>query len=221
MNVVDIAQYRGGGQPIRRESLKVRGQVYELEFDAERHLYRVNGRVVGNVTSILRDAALTSAHAYATEDQRDQGTTVHKAVPLALQGRLKWSSVAEELQPRVNAALEFVRLHDARLVACEKLLYSAAFDYAGTLDAVFEIGPWLALVDWKRGLPEAATALQTAAYAAAWFEETDRLITKRFGVQLCDDGTPKVTEYADMYDQIVFRAALVTGPWRREHGLCA
>ncbi len=213
--------------------------VLDLTFDAESHKYAWRGRPVRNVTSALFDAGLVD-YSYCTEFALWRGSNVHKAIHVELSRGLDWSSVPESFHPFIGAAKQYLEDHHAQLVEVERRVFSKLYDYAGTLDIIMrehahcgclvkygQPAPAikyppkgkLVLVDWKTGPPRPATALQLAAYANAYFEETRLFIDERRAVHLMASGEYKATPYTDRNDRDDFLAALRVARKRREYGL--
>lgn len=90
----------------------------------------------------------------------------------------------------VNAALAWLKEHDVRPIFNERRIYSRRYQYSGTLDMLALVDGVLTIVDWKssRGLYK-EFFLQTAAYSAAYTEETGTKIEQRILIRLGkDDG---------------------------------
>lgn len=190
-----------------------------LQFDADLHRYTVEGRDIPSVTTVLKDAGLVS-YEFCTEFARERGSAAHKAIHFDMEGDLDEATLHPILVGYVHAARAVKRDLNLETVAVEKRMYSKTMDVAGTLD-------WLArandrklwLVDWKTGDPPPAVALQLAAYADIYFEETRELVSRRFAARLRQNGSYSLVEYDDRRDITKFRAAVTVAAWRREHGL--
>lgn len=92
-------------------------------------------------------------------------------------------------EPRVQAALTWLRENKVEPRDTERPIYSRLHRYSGRLDCVARVGGVLSLIDWKTGkgiYPE--FWLQTAAYVKAWEEEFGETIEQRIIVRLSEDG---------------------------------
>lgn len=198
----------------------------DLEFDAERHLYAWRGKRVRSVTQVLFDAGLVD-FSFCTEFAMWRGSNVHKAIHVELTEGLDWSSVPEAFHPFISAARQYIDDHHAEVVEVERRVFSACYQYAGTLDLIMReharctcVAPKRVVeVDWKTGPPRQATALQLAGYAQAYYEETKNLIHERRAVQLTATGDYHTTPCTNRTDRDRFLAALTVASLRREWGL--
>jgi hypothetical protein len=113
----------------------------------------------------------------------------------------------------VNAALAWLAEHHVEPVANERRIYSRKYKFSGTADMIAKVDGVLTLLDWKSSkscYPE--FRLQTAAYVAAYEEETGEYLQGRTLVRLGkEDGEfdPKsYTRAQYRQDWKAFRAAL-------------
>lgn len=201
-----------------------------LQFDPVTHRYTANGRRVRSVTQALYAAGLVD-FSWCTEFARWRGSAVHQAIHLELTTGLDWSSLPESFHPFVNAATEYLRDHHALVIETERRVYSPTYNYAGTLDVIFRehstcgvkcMAPSkgrVIITDWKSGAPVKATALQLAAYAHAYYEETGTLLQERRAVHVKASGEYQATTYTDRADRNRFIAALTVAELRCEYGL--
>jgi hypothetical protein len=105
---------------------------------------------------------------YARDKAADRGTQVHLLAEQIVRGGEP--DVPEELAGHVSAYRTFLRRWSPRFLAVEQMVCSLTHGYAGTCDAIADIGGERWLLDIKTGngiYPEAA--LQLAAYGAAQF----------------------------------------------------
>lgn len=165
-----------------------------LEFDAETHTYKLNGKVVPSVTQVIR-AVLPERP--VDEFYLGRGRAIHHGCRLLDEGRLDWSTVAPEIEPRIRAWQNFrVDLCGYRPCAIEQPLGSEALQFAGTLDRVFERqGADWTLMDLKSTIsPQARVQLggYSILWSAQWRGEGPRRPLKRAGaIELQDDGQYK------------------------------
>src|SRR4051812_37520347 len=99
-----------------------------LTFDAESHTYRLNGRVIPSVTTII-NAILPGWQ--ADEYYLQRGRAIHWGCALLDKNDLDWATVAPEIAPRVRAWQAFRTSYPARIEAIELSMAHATFRYAG------------------------------------------------------------------------------------------
>ena len=107
---------------------------------------------------------------YAKRDRAaNLGTEIHEAIEVLAQDK-PWPDWPLPIRPHVDRFREFVDAFHPKWIASEASVYSRTQAYAGTLDAIVEIGGRRLLLDVKTGkaiYPE--VALQLAAYRHAEF----------------------------------------------------
>jgi hypothetical protein len=134
------------------------------------------------------------AHRQLKEEAADIGHEAHQTIEMYL--RSGFILPPEDTPPGrcVSAALLWMEEHSYRNVEIERRIYSRKYRYSGTLDYLAYVDGELALVDWKSSngvWPE--YWLQTAAYQAAYEEETGTRIQCRHIIKLGkNDGTFEV-----------------------------
>jgi hypothetical protein len=197
-----------------------------ISFDAAKHIYTVNGRVLPSVTQILKVAGLTDDwdnwRSQAREAAMRRGRIVHAACHYLDENALDWESVKPEYQPYVRAWQRFREdVRDFVIQDIEKPVASPDFLYAGMMDrnGVIGTGKQFVVVDIKtsssKTVPE-WTRLQTVAYAVA--DKPDR-VCLRAAVVLGPDGTYRWHEYPQQTwreDFADFLAACRVARWRAE-----
>jgi hypothetical protein len=162
-------------------------------FDAATHSYYIDGRKVPSVTQVLNDLIPGFK---AGEWYLNRGQAVHACAALIAQG------VEFEHDPAIDGQVLAVRRFFAdvkpTVIAVEKQVYSARYQYAGTLDllAVSKIGG--CIVDWKATLGP-SVGYQLAAYSQA-LAETDGGVEPRtgYGVEIHENGTYKMSPVYDL-----------------------
>lgn len=143
-----------------------------LEFNEEKHEYRMDGNVVPHVTGIIAD--LTDYGMIPPdrlEQARQKGTIVHKMIELHSQGKLGEFEIPGWLEPVVRQWEQFVHDTQFNVIASERRVFHPKFRYACTLDiaATMHGKPGVGIVEVKRSfLAGRAIRLQTAAQAQAW-----------------------------------------------------
>ena len=163
----------------------------ELIFDEPSHTYTVthaDGRIVTlpSVTQIVRQfvPGWRVADWYLT-----RGKAVHRAVELHATGKLDWSTVHPEIEPRVRAAITACEQLGikANSALTESRQWSKQHQFAGTIDWLgYSAKHGTLLVDWKSSVDPAANQPQMGAYAILYGGNLSAVI-----VELRDDGTPK------------------------------
>ena len=186
----------------------------------QKHTYTIGGRDYPRVTEILHAAGLyewlDKIPADKLEFAKERGTAVHIACQLFDEGRLG------ELDDRIKPYLEGWKKLRAdmkwgkEVILNETTVYSNLWGVAGTLDRLFKGN---ILVDIKSGAVSNVVGLQTAAYAKLLLDCMGIKVKQRFSVQLCDDGTYKLTEFNKLSDWQNFLAALKIYQFKKKGNL--
>lgn len=175
-----------------------------LHFEAERHVYRYNGRVVPGVTSVLEPLQFLDGVPWAVlEAAREFGTHVHLACHLYNQDELDIATLDDALVPYLQGWTAFLNETGFVVTASEERVYSK-IGYAGTADA---FGDWQNtswVVDIKSGVVPDTVGAQLAAYQQAAIIRPRR----RLCVQLTGNGDYKLHEQKDLADFSLFTSAL-------------
>ena len=158
-----------------------------LEFDEEKHEYRLDGKALPSVTTIIK-AILPPQYEFAGEWHMQRGTATHKACELLDNGTLDWSSVDPEIEPRVRAWLKFRREFHCAVIENEKRMAHAELGYAGTADRLLKTPDGeLIVADIKNSVPK-AVVLQLAAYLTMFVGSGVRPIHRAVAVELLETG---------------------------------
>ena len=160
-----------------------------LQFDEEKHEYRLRGKVLPSVTTIIK-AILPPQYEFAGEWHMQRGAATHKACELFDQGLLDWASVDPEIEPRVKAWQSFRQQKPMRIAANEKRLAHPKLLYAGTLDRMFGQTGDLTLCDLKNSVTP-HVRLQLAAYSILWTASGGGIVKRAVAVELLDNGNFK------------------------------
>lgn len=185
-----------------------------LVFDAERHAYLLDGRVIPSVTQILAAEGIIDGQWY-TEEGRRRGDHVHLALRYLDEGRLDEDSVTDEVRPYLEAwgrflsETGFICLQIERPFVCEALGYAGTPDRVGWMDG----GKILSVIDIKTGSPEPWHALQTAAYAVG----IGKRMAKRWSVYLRNDGNYRLVQYQDIDDINAWIGLVSIRNWKQKH----
>jgi hypothetical protein len=156
-----------------------------LAFDHETHTYKIDGAVVPSVTQVI--GAVMPGWC-ASGWHMGRGAAVHHGCRLLDQGRLDWSSVDPEIEPRIKAWQQFRKDSPMDIEMNETPMSSLAYRYAGTVDRVFtrNVGP---LVLDLKSTVEPQVIPQLGAYSLLYTERTKKAATGAAAVELRDDGT--------------------------------
>jgi len=177
----------------------------EFTFDAQNHLYLVEGR-----PEVL-------------ERKRIIGEYVHKATQYLDEGCLDLETIDPEIQGYLSAYGNFIRESGFRPQLIEHRLVDRINGMlcGGTIDRTGAMAGKLWIIDLKcidRLYP--AFALQTAGYELLLPKpiippfKYDRAV-----LQLKRGGSYKFTSYNSYADLDVFRAALAVSAWKMNHGM--
>ena len=192
-----------------------------LEFNAERHEYRLDGTILPSVTQVLAPCYDFSMVAPAVlERKRQIGVAVHKAIELLLADDLDEASLVPEITGYLAGWRTFVAecgLHLADFGAVEKPLYHQAYKYAGTPDmTVCLYGKWTVLDVKTTADLHPAVALQTVGYLELVNANTPKgqhKIVQRCALRLLETGTYRLEGYTDKNDWTTFLAMLTVHRW--------
>lgn len=201
-----------------------------LDFDPDAHRYLLDGRSVPSVTAVLRSTGISVAPPIPEAEMAfalARGSALHAACELLDAGTLDEDSVDPAIAGRLDGYRRFREEVLFDRVGSELRVASIVYRYAGTLDLVGWIHGELSVVDLKSAAsPDAATAIQTAAYARAWQEshllagcETGH-VGRTYSLNLRDDGTYRLTRLDLLEPNAwqVFLAALTVHTWRARNG---
>lgn len=192
-----------------------------LSFDADTHTYWLGDAKVPSVTTILKavsdlDAIPPAILAHAAE----RGTAVHLGCELYDNDDLDWDSVSEELVPYIEAWVDFRATTGFKPILVESRVFHSGLFYAGTLDRTGVLYGDLAVVDIKTTATMYPwVGMQLAAYQEALHVSMpdEPKHTKRYAVQLKDDGRWKLHEYKEPTDWPTFVALRTLVNWSNKH----
>lgn len=192
-----------------------------LTFDADTHTYRLGDAVVPSVTTILKAVTdLDGINPHILAYAADRGTAVHYACELYDLDDLDWSSLSDELVPYVEAWVDFRASTGFKPERIESRVFHPGLFYAGTLDRTGVLYDERSVIDIKTTATMYPwVGLQTAAYQEALHasEPEAPRHTKRYAVQLKNDGKWKLHEYKDPTDWPTFIALCTVLNWSNKH----
>ncbi len=186
-----------------------------LNFDADTHTYRLDGKRVPSVTQVLDDLL---PGWQAEEWYLQRGTAVHACAPLVARG-IEFTHDGQ-IDGQVAALRRFFREVKPEVIACEERVYSTRHGYAGTLDLVARVNGTVCVIDYKASIP-VSVPYQLAAYAVAYGEPPNIIEPRRgIAVQLIDDGTYRMSSAYDLREyRARWLALLGAHNIRRECGI--
>ncbi len=173
----------------------------EILFDADKHEYTVNGKVVPCVSDIIavygKDIEEGDDLELAMDAAAERGTVCHKVLEMYLKGRDP--EYPDAYESYAEAIRLFLAEHTILPLAIETPVYSEVYGYAGTPDLLCYFDGILTLVDYKFVAQIAKTKVkaQLNAYCKA-YEEQDVYPDQMIAVQFLKDGTYRV--YPVKYD---------------------
>jgi ATP-dependent exoDNAse (exonuclease V) beta subunit len=160
-----------------------------LTFEGgKKHQYALNGRPIPSVTQIIR-RVLGDKEYGGTQWHMDRGTAAHELYAMLARGEdLSKYDYDQRLQPNVDAWRDWAARERPKFIEVEYQVASDRFGYAGTIDAVVQIGKRVFILDYK-ATSSARDAIQLAAYRMALRETMPELIvTGLISLQINADG---------------------------------
>jgi len=158
---------------------------HDLTYDAERHEYRIDGRMVPHVTKVL-------PFRHASQWHMDRGTAIHACAAYVAEG------IAFQHDPQIAGPVQALRtffktMQPIQVVATELRVWSVGYQYAGTLDMLADVRGKLCIIDWKSS-PSKTTKYQLAAYAMAL---PSGLGPADYGIEVAlpDSGVPRISDW--------------------------
>lgn len=193
----------------------------DLQFDLAGHIYRLNGRVVPSVTTVLgpmNDYSMVPPD--ILEAARIFGQHVHEATDLFDRDELDWSSLDLPLVPLVEAWKCFLDESGAVVIQSETPVAHEQLGYAGCPDRVLSWGrrKRLVLPDIKAtAVIPPTVGLQTSAYAKAYAAMHGVPEPERYCIHLREDGTYRCHKRTDPADWSYFVSALNCHKWKENN----
>lgn len=175
----------------------------------ETHTYYLGERVLPSITGILKAVCYVDTTWY-TEEARNRGSHVHKAIHFLNKRTLDWDSVLDAYLGYVMAYERFRKDWNFLVTVHELAMYHPELLFGGTPDAIGTVLDRIpAIVEFKTGQVMKWTALQTAGQELLIrvAEPQKNIRYRRWGVTLNADGTyDKPIEFKEFErDERVFR----------------
>lgn len=189
----------------------------ELVFDSARHEYRLGGRVLPSVTSILAPLQdFGSVPAEVLERAAEFGSHVHQAVHLFNEGTLDEDALDPALVPYLHDWKKFICDLNVEVTQSELRMTHSKLGFAGTVDSVAIVGGKLTVIDVKTGQVPRSVGPQLAAYAEllkVTFPKMKTPVRRRLAVQLTGEGY-RLHQCTDPSDWSVFQSCLNVHHWK-------
>ena len=204
-----------------------------LEFNDEKHEYKVNGVVLPSVTELCAPLTYSKYRVdnAVIEQAAYRGTLIHELTALYDRGDLEEeSAIASDVGMYLQAWINFCHDYQPKWTMIEQQMASSS--YAGTIDRVGEIDGTPVIVDIKTTsnmdrASKISLCAQLAGYAFLYYLNSDLLIESEdcMGVQLKKDGTYAVInakkveekygfESYELFDQLLNMNKLLKGDRR-------
>ena len=145
-------------------------EIDELDFEEERHLYKLNGNVIPSVTTVMKPL---SSSVYGEVDKEvlnkaaTRGTAVHQAIENYLNFGIE--DIPFSCRGYLDAFIQFKNDYKPEVVKTEYRMYHKYLNYAGTCDLLCYIDGKLYLIDYKTSykVETMLTRVQIMAYKKA------------------------------------------------------
>lgn len=185
--------------------------IYDIQFDAESHIYHVNGERTPNVTTILKPLTdFGTIPADKLEIARQKGVAVHAMVEYAIKDELDEGSIPDWMLPIYERWLKFVRESGFEPICSERRVFHPLYKYVGTLDIFCTLFGEEAFIDVKRSFfAGAVIGYQLAAYQEAHAaQEGTGKRAKRYALKLNEAGPYRLEPFTDKLDFTHFLTCL-------------
>lgn len=194
-----------------------------VTFDAKTHVYRVGGREVPSVTTILKpiQADMSTIPPKVLENARRRGVAVDKAIELLENGCLDMATVSDEAKGYLEGFERFKQDYGWMTFAGQRVILGPSAEYAGALDLIGEsttLGKAIADIKCTYVTPKTVHA-QIAGYRLGIKHDPvlgEWKDCNGLCVRLKKDGTYEVTEIDFTAGERMFYSCL--NIWRFNHG---
>ena len=194
-----------------------------IEYNDERHEYKIRGIVVPSVTQVI--APLSPDFLYVDADVLERASNFGRAVHLACEqddnDELDDEALDAPLLPYLAAWRLFKTQCEVVVLENERIVASDVLRVAGRLDRIAEIQGRCAVIDIKT----CTTLSRVTGVQLAGYEELARhscvlgnkLKVRRFAVQLKGDCTYQLKEYKNRDDVTAFAACTQLFHWSQNN----
>ena len=139
-----------------------------IEFNEEKHVYTVGGKVKPSVTQILKRMGIVDTR-FFTEEDAINGTNRHLAIELHEKGTLDYKELDKDIKPYLKQWKKFKRESGFKVLETEKAIFNQIYQYCGKCDVIGKMRgmPFPVVLDIKTGTVPFWANLQVSAYASA------------------------------------------------------
>ena len=171
-----------------------------LEFDEQKHEYRLDGVVLPSVTQILEP--LSKANYKGIDEEilikaAYRGSCVHGAIELFCEYGVE--DIVAEYRGYFEAFERFASEQVFEPIDIEKRVYHKKLMYAGTADSIAKLDGKMVLIDWKTSssVNEKLYGVQLEAYEQALRSMDEKYwdISEKMVVQLKSNGRYKIYSF--------------------------
>lgn len=166
----------------------------KIELSKIDHTYKLEGRAVPGVTSIIKEILGESWQVNPWYLER--GRAVHACAAFIAQG--KEFKFDERISEEVAALKKFFSEVKPEIIGSEIFVGSSLYRYCGTLDFSCKIGGKLVLIDYKHSLDPVRTVIQIGGYAQAYKETAGIEALLGYGVEIRSNGTYSMSDKIDI-----------------------
>ena len=198
----------------------------DLQFDFEKHEYKVGGQVIPHVTGLLQEFGLidfSNVPHERLEYKRVLGMAVDLACDYLERQCLDESTLDKRILGYLGAYKKFREIVDFEpdLEKSMKPMYSKKWQFAGTNDLVGMLkGEWVVVDRKATWALYPSNAIQLMAYKILVEENYPEIkIKHRYALQLKATSCYEFEEYKDPDDRTTFLSCLQLYRWKRKHGL--
>lgn len=183
-----------------------------IVFDALNHTYTEDEVLLPSVTEVLAAEGFYNPRQF-TEGSADRGTEIHLITQLLDEGKKELADYT--LNPLYAYALAWEKFKEdtgAEFVGIEVTVGGRDMGAAGMVDRFAEIRGQLWILDIKSGVKMLWHPIQTAGY-----KYLSRRTCRRGSIYLKHTGKYELVEHTERYDEVVWKAALITHRWKLEY----
>jgi hypothetical protein len=177
-------------------------------YSPANHEYRIGTMIVESCTEPLKGLGLYKGSDFFTDEARDRGTRLHRAIEAWLKDSFVPEMEDADITPRFEAVKRFLlTVVGTTPFAVERSVYNDKIMAAGTPDFVgplHAIGGDEVVLDWKSGAIDPVVGLQLAGYNVI----EGKLWRPRYALQARADGTYKLHRFTEPGDHNEWISAL-------------